>query len=176
MSLSRRSSAIAASAVLAASSILGLGASPASAASVTPSCAADAVLGITSATYHFMWDNATWFHDGPGGSVTGTVQTQRTISATISAGAEVSTDELVVAAKATVSSSATKSLVTTLGHTYTHTIPAADYGNLKYGGWGYSVSWTYEYRQSNCVIKVLQKGTGQVPTVAQGWYYYNTTS
>ena len=174
MSRSRRLRVIAGSVLLSVCSIVGFGALPASA--VTPSCAADAVLGITSSSYHFMWDGTTWFHDGPGGTVTGTVQAQRTLSATISAGAEVSVTDLVSTVKATVSGSATQTLTTSLGHTYTHTIPAKQFGNLKYGGWAYSVSWTYEYRLSNCVVKILQKGTGNVPTQAQGWYYYNTSS
>lgn len=174
MSPSRRLRTIAASVLLSVCSIVGFGALPA--AAVTPFCAADVVLAVTSANYHFMWDGTTWFHDGPGGQVTGMVQAQRTIGATISVGAEVSVTDLVTTVKASISGSATASLTTTLGHTYTHVIPANKYGNLKYGGWGYSVNWTYEYRQSNCVIKVLQRGTGTVPTVAQGWYYYNTSS
>ena len=174
MSRIRRLCVVAASVLASALAIVGFGAVPASA--VTPSCAADAVLGVTSASYHFMWDGVTWFHDGPGGVVTGTVQTQRTISATISYGAEVSVNDLISSVKATVSGSATRSVTTTLGHQYQHSIAANKYGNLKYGGWGYSVNWTYEYRQSNCTIKILQKGTGTVPTVATGWYYYATNS
>lgn len=176
MSGSRRLRLVSASILLSLCAAVGFGVAPASAATITPNCAADVVLAITSANYHFLWDGVTWFHDGPGGSVTGTVQRQRTISATISAGAEVSTDELVVAAKATVSSSVTKQMQTTLGHAYTHSIPSNKFGNLKYGGWGYSVGWTYEYRHSNCTITKIQTGTGTVPTVAQGWYYYNTNS
>src|SRR5262249_27732578 len=145
-----------------------------SADAIMPSCAADVLIGITSSRYVFMWDHATWWHDGPGGTVTGTVQTTREISASISYGASITLSELVASVQASVSSSATRSVSTTLGHTYTHTIPARMFGNLKYGAWGYSVSWVKEYRHSNCTITVLGRGTGTVPTVARGWYYYST--
>ena len=170
MSRTIRLGALAASVFIPASALMAFSAAPASA-----SCAADVVIGV-SGHYEFIWDGATWWHDGPGGTITGTVQVQRQVSATISYGADISINDLVSSVKASISGSATRSLTTTLGHTYTHTIPARDYGNLKYGAWGYSVSWVKEYRHSNCTITVLGRGTGTVPTVATGWYYYSTTS
>lgn len=181
MSRSKRFGVIAASALISVGALLGFNAVPAAAASnvgpaVTSSCAADVVIGITSSRYVFMWDHVTWWHDGPGGTVTGQVQVQRQISATISYGADITLNDLVSSVKVSISSSATRSTTTTLGHTYSHVIPANKFGNLKYGAWGYSVSWVKEYRHSNCTITVLGRGTGTVPTVAKGWYYYNTNS
>jgi hypothetical protein len=145
-------------------------------AAVTPSCAADVVIGITSSHYYLIWDGVTWFHDGPGGTVTGQVQRQAQVSATISYGADITLNDLVASVKASINSAATRSVTTTIGHSYTHSIPANKFGNLKYGAWGYSVGWVKEYRHSNCTITVLGRGTGRVPTKATGWYYYSTNS
>lgn len=170
MSRIKRLGALAASTLVPASALMAFGAAPASA-----SCASDVVIGV-SGHYVFIWDGATWWHDGPGGTISGTVQHQRQISATISYGADISVNDLVSSVKMSISGSATRSLTTTLGHTYTHVIPATKYGNLKYGAWGYAVNWVKEYRHSNCTITVLGRGTGTVPTVATGWYYYSTNS
>ncbi|HXR73538.1 hypothetical protein [Actinocrinis sp.] len=170
MSRSKRFGAVAASAVICASTLSAVNAAPASA-----SCAADVVVAV-SGRYVFLWDGTTWWHDGPGGTITGTVQVTRTISSTLSYGADITMSDLINSVKASISNAATKSVATTKGHTYTHSIPATKYGNLKYGAWGYSVTWKKEYRHSNCTISVLGQGTGTVPTVATGWYYYNTNS
>jgi hypothetical protein len=170
MSRAKRFGALVASTLISAGVLPAVSAQPASA-----SCAADVVISV-SGQYKFIWDGSTWWHDGPGGTITGTVQVQRQISATISYGADITINDLVSSVKASISGSATNSLTTTLGHTYTHTIPSTMYGNLKYGAWGYAVSWVKEYRHSDCTITVLGRGTGTVPTVATGWYYYSTTS
>lgn len=170
MSRAKRLGAIAASALVSATALSAFGAAPASA-----SCAADVVIGV-SGKYVFLWDGVTWWHDGPGGTITGQVQRTRTISSTISYGADITMSDLISSVKASISGSATNSVATTLGHTYTHAIPSNAYGNLKYGAWGYNVTWKKEYRHSNCTITVLGQGTGTVPTVATGWYYYSTSS
>jgi hypothetical protein len=177
MSRASRIGVIAASTLLSAGALVGFSAVPASAAPnpVTASCAADVVIGVTG-RYTFLWDRVTWFHDGPGGTITGHVEKQSQVAATISYGADISLSDLVSSVKASINKSATRSVTTTVGHTYQHTIPANKFGNLKYGAWGYSVSWVKEYRHSNCTITVLGRGTGTVPTVAVGWHYYNTNS
>ena len=58
---------------------------------------------------------------------------------TISYGADISLNDLVASVKASVSHSATRSVTTTVGHTYTHPVPANKFGNLKYGAWGYYI-------------------------------------
>lgn len=170
MSRTKRLCALAASTLIPTGALMAFGAAPASA-----SCASDVVIGV-SGHYTFIWDGATWWHDGPGGTISGTVQRQRQISASISYGADISVNDLVSSVKVSINASATRSLTTTLGHTYTHSIPSNKYGNLKYGAWGYTVNWVKEYRHSNCTITVLGRGTGTVPTVATGWYYYSTNS
>jgi hypothetical protein len=181
MSRTKRLGIIAASALMSVGALLGFSAIPASASpnfgpAVTSSCAADVVVGITSSHYYLIWDGVTWFHDGPGGMVTGHVERQAQVSATISYGADITLNDLVASVKASINNSATRSVTTTIGHSYSHSIPANKFGNLKYGAWGYAVSWVKEYRHSNCTITVLGRGTGRVPTKATGWYYYNTNS
>jgi hypothetical protein len=179
MSRTKRFGVIALSALLSVGAFLGFGGVAASAATSTPaaaaSCAADVVIGV-SGRYVFLWDRVTWYHDGPGGRVTGEVHTQRQVSATLSYGADISINELIAESKVTISRSVTKSVTTTTGHTYYHDIPAKKYGNLQYGAWGYAVSWVKEYRHSNCKITVLGRGTGTVPTVAVGWHYFTTNT
>jgi hypothetical protein len=123
-----------------------------------------------------MWDGTTWFKDGPGGSMTVSVTTTRTISASISAGAQISVSDLVSTAQLSITTTVTGSVTTTIGHSYTHAIPANEYGNMKYGSWGYYVHWEILYRHSNCTETVVQTGTGSVPTTAVGWEYYSTTT
>ena len=177
MSRRKRLGVAAATVLIAVGSLLGFGAGPASASPAAPaSCAADVIVGITSSRYVFMWDGVTWWHDGPGGTITGQVQRQRQVSATISYGADITLSDLISSVKATINKSATRSVTTTVGHTYSHNIPANKFGNLKYGAWGYSVSWVKDYRHTNCTITVQGRGTGTVPTVAVGWYYYNTNT
>lgn len=177
MSPTKRFGVIALTAVLSLGGLLGFGGGAASAATpaAVASCAADVVIGVTG-KYVFLWDQVTWYHDGPGGRVTGEVHTARQVSATISYGADISINELIAESKVSISRSVTKSVTTTTGHTYYHDIPANKFGNLRYGAWGYNVSWVKEYRHSNCTITVEGRGTGTVPTVAVGWYYWSTNS
>lgn len=127
---------------------------------------------IDSSQYVFYYDGHTWFRDGPGGTVSGSVTKATTISATISASATISIDALISDASATVSASVTKATTTTVGHTYTHNITAGKYGNMQYGVWGYNVRWSQWRMNSNCTTNELAKGTGTVPIQAQGWNYF----
>jgi len=176
MSRTRRLGVMAASVLVSLSALLGFTGAPALASPSAATCAADDILAITSSKYVFLWDQSTWFHDGPGGKVTGDVTRSRQISASISFGADISIGFLVEESKISITTAITTTVQTTLGHHYEHVIPATKFGNLKYGAWGYNVSWTDEYRHSNCTITVRQRGTGTVPTVAVGWYYFTTNS
>ena len=123
-----------------------------------------------------MWDGKTWLKDGPGGVVTADVQKTTTMSASISAGAEISVNELVADSKVTISASVTRTVTTTTGHHYSHSIPARKFGNLQYGAWAYRVSWSKWRQNGNCSVTKLAAGTGTVPTVAVGWKYFSTSS
>jgi hypothetical protein len=174
MSRSRRFAVIGASTVMAVGALL-LGAAPASAHSVTPnSCAPDAQDVVTSITHQvFMWDGVTWYKAGPGGTMEATITTSTTISATASVG--ISPSDLAGATQAIDTTARSSVTTTTTTKAYTHSVPPNEYGNLKYGSWGDFVHWEILYRHSDCTTSIVQTGTGNVPTVELGWYYFSTT-
>ena len=149
-----------------------LGATP----RVPQNCGYDVWSRIDSHQGFHMWDGKTWFKDGPGGTVTASVHRTSTMSASISAGAEISINELIADSKVSISASVTRTVSTTTGHTYTHSIPSGKYGNLQYGTWAYHVTWSKWRQNGNCTVTELAAGYGTVPTVAVGWKYFTTSS
>jgi hypothetical protein len=131
---------------------------------------------VDASRYVFFWDGITWFSDGPGGKVTGSITRTTRISATISVGAEISINELFADSKVTVSAAVTKEATTTTGHTYEHNIPANLYGNIEYGVLGYQLQWSRWHEDRGCRFTELDSGSGTVPTVAQRWRWFTTTS
>lgn len=129
----------------------------------------------TTSSYH-IGASGTYFKDGPGGTMTGSVTTATTVSVTgtVSAGATLS--GIVASAKVEVSASITSSTAITVGHTYSHTITSGKYGNMRYGSWGYKLNWEYRYMYSNCTSVAKSYGTAYAPTGAVGWRYWETTS
>jgi hypothetical protein len=127
---------------------------------------------IDAARYVFIWDGRTWYRDGPGGRVTGTVERRSDISATISVGATISIGFLVADSQVTVSAAVTRTASITTGHSYFHDIPARRFGNIEYGAWGYQVDWSQWREDRGCRFTELAAGTGMVPTVAVGWFYW----
>jgi hypothetical protein len=105
-------------------------------------CPAHNFSEIDASRYVFIWDKHTWFRDGPGGIITGTVQKQSQIAASISVGASISINDIIAESQVTVSVSVTKTVSTTKGHQYSHDIPANKFGNIEYGAWGYQVKWS----------------------------------
>ena len=126
-------------------------------------------------SYHLP-ASGTYFKDGPGGKITGSVTSSTTVSATgtVSAGASIS--GIVASAKVDVSASITKSVAITVGHSYEHNITSGKYGNMRYGSWGYKLAWKYKYIYSNCDTVTKSYGTAKVPTGAVGWRYWETSS
>jgi hypothetical protein len=131
---------------------------------------------IDASRYVLFWDGITWFSDGPGGVVTGSVTKTSRRSITISVGAEISINELFADSKVTVSAAVTKEATTTTGHSYKHDIPANLYGNLEFGVLGYQVQWSKWHETHGCQFIELDSGTGTVPTVGQRFHFYTTTS
>ena len=65
----------------------------------------------------------------------------------------------------------------TVGHTYTHEIPAKKYGHLQYGSWGHKVNWTkYKTSANRCGKVKIGAGTAKLPTREVGWRYWTTSS
>lgn len=136
------------------------------------SCPAQTYSQIDGSRYVFIWDKKTWFRSGPGGEVVGIVSKTSQINSEISVGASISIDALVEDSQVTISKSVTKIVSTTKGNEEIHTVPKGKYGNIEYGAWGYQVKWSKWQVYNNCTDKKIGHGTGMVPTVATGWYYW----
>lgn len=141
-------------------------------------CASDRgwYVDITSSSSYHLPAAGTYFKDGPGGTMTVSVQSSTTVSASMTATSEVSISDIVSSVKAQVSASAEKSQTITVGHTYSHSIPSGSYGNLQYGSWGYYVHWQHVFDNGNCTYSYGASGTAKVPTTAVGWKYWTTSS
>lgn len=153
-------------------------AAPAQAGAVQPrACSVSYDWVINSRTSHFMPAAGTSYKDGPGGSMTVSVLTASTISGTISGTAESDIGFLVAKAKISVSTSVTKSVTVTKGHSYTHAVATNKYGHMQYGTWGYSLKWT-EYINNGpaCLSHVYKQGTAVLPRTEVGWRYWETAS
>jgi hypothetical protein len=135
-------------------------------------CQANIWSRIDSSQYVFIWDGHTYFRDGPGGTMTVSVSVNSSISATITAGAKISVNELVADAEVTVSASITTSVGITVGHTYSRNITSGKYGNAQYGTWGYRLTWSQWERHNDCSLTELASGGGTAPTPAVGWQYW----
>jgi hypothetical protein len=131
---------------------------------------------ITSSSSYHMAAAGTSFKDGPGGTITGSVEKATTISATMTASSEVTISDIVSSVKAQVSASATRSDSVTVGHTYSHSIPSNMYGHIVYGSWGYNVGWQHVFDNGNCTYKYGDSGTAKVPSNEVGWRYWSTSS
>lgn len=155
-----------------AASLTGL--SPATAG--TQGCPTEYYYDITSNTGYHMWDGRTYFKDGPGGTITGSVTRTGTVTTSVSATGSYSVGGIVAQAKIEVSGSLTQSVAISVGHTYSRNITAGRYGNMKYGSWGQRVGWRYLVDKSDCKTYTISSGTAYIPTAAVGWRYWETTS
>lgn len=149
---------------------------PADADSTSPTGCPTGCYDITSQTSYHLWDGKTWWKDGFGGTVTGTVSSSSTVSSTATGSGSFTVGGIVAQAKIEVSPSVTNSTVTTTGHTYSHNITSNMYGNLRYGSWGYYVGWARYYDSASCTTTRVASGTAKVSSVAVGWRYYETSS
>lgn len=114
--------------------------------------------------------------DGPGGSMTGSVQNSTSVAATMTVGASAELGGVIAKAKVEVSASLTSSVGITIGHSYTHTITAGKYGNMQYGSWGQQVNWKKYKNNANCTTTTVASGTARIPSTSVGWKYWETTS
>jgi hypothetical protein len=163
--------ATALSSTVALTAIVGTG----TAVAAPRSCPPDVGVGITAHHSHFL-GSANKFKDGKGGTISVSVTKAGTLSASISAGAEVSVSDVIASAKVSVSSTITKSVAVTVGHTYSHNISSNKYGHAWYGTWGYSVDWEKTRDRANCTTEVLDRGTAILPIKEVGWRYWETSS
>lgn len=137
-------------------------------------CPGTVISEIDASRHVFIWDKKNWFFGGPGGKVSGSVTKTTHIGATISAGATISISDLISDASVTVSASVTRSDSTTLGHAYSHKVPAHKIGNIEYGALGYQLQWSQWQETANCRAHEIGQGSGMVPTVALGFHYWSS--
>ncbi|MFI9630495.1 hypothetical protein [Streptomyces sp. NPDC052042] len=124
---------------------------------------------------------ARWFgtsyKDGPGGTMTVTVQKSGKLGVEISGTVGASASVLLAEVKAEYSVKVVAEVGITVGHTYSHAIPAKKYGHLQYGSWGYKVNWVkYKTSADRCGKVKLGSGTAKLPTKEVGWRYWTTSS
>ncbi|MEU8503329.1 hypothetical protein AB0C40_01120 [Streptomyces brevispora] len=128
--------------------------------------------------YHVpSWWNGTSCKDGPGGSMRVSVEKAGKIGVEVSGTGEVSASVVVAEVKAEYSVKVVGEVGVTVGHTYTHGIPAKKYGHLQYGSWGCKVNWTKWKTSSDRCSKVkVSSGAAKLPTKEVGWRYWTTNS
>jgi hypothetical protein len=163
---------------LATAAVGAVAAAPAQAGAMRPrACSVSYDWGIDSQTSHFMGAAGASFKDGPGGSMTVSVNTASTLSGTVTGTTESQIGFILAKAKLTVSASVTKSVTITKGHQYSHNVSSNKYGHLQYGSWGYSIKWT-EYINNGpaCLSHVYKRGTATLPVKEVGWRYWETSS
>ncbi|MGC5008940.1 hypothetical protein [Streptomyces sp. DT203] len=128
--------------------------------------------------YHVpSWWNGTSYKDGPGGSMRVSVEKAGKIGVEVSGTAGVTASVILAEVKAEYSVKVVAEVGVTVGHTYTHDIPAKKYGHLQYGSWSHKVNWTkYKTSSDRCGKVKIGSGTAKLPTREVGWRYWSTSS
>ncbi|MFE7395181.1 hypothetical protein [Streptomyces sp. NPDC057557] len=128
--------------------------------------------------YHVpSWWNGTNFKDGPGGSMRVSVEKAGKIGVEVSGTGGVSASVVLAEVKAEFTAKVVLEVGVTVGHSYTHAIPAKKYGHMQYGSWGRKVSWAkYKTSSDRCSKVKIGSGTAKLPTNSTGWRYWETNS
>ncbi|MFN8074602.1 MAG: hypothetical protein U0Q15_04160 [Kineosporiaceae bacterium] len=112
------------------------------------------------------------FRSGPGGTVTGTKTGSGTTSFAVRAGAEAEAGMVLAKAKVSVDATLTVSHTESLSRTYTRSITAGKYGNMRWVNWGKRVTYAKYRTNSNCSRTTLATGVIDYPTDAEGFKYW----
>lgn len=139
--------------------------------------------GCETDTYYLLDASATrmpfkgipTYKDGPGGTLEVSRSYSGTVAYQVTAGAESEAGAVLAKAKVSISASLTKSNTTTSTHTYSHDIRPGMYGNVRYVSWGKKVNWVKKRRLFNCDSVVLARGTIKFPSLAEGWFYWQSS-
>jgi hypothetical protein len=116
------------------------------------------------------------FKNGPGGTVTTTRKTSKSVSYGVVAGAESEVGAVLAKAKVSISASLTKSNSTDVINTYSRKISPGKFGHLRYVSWGKRVAWVKKKERLDCSTYVVRRGVIRFPTKAEGWYYWETNN
>ncbi|MGA8210184.1 MAG: hypothetical protein WB441_14775 [Nocardioidaceae bacterium] len=131
--------------------------------------------GLTSSQVRIPFSGIPHFKNGPGGSVTATRSTSKSVSFQVTAGAESEVGAVLAKAKVSVSASLTRSQSTDVVVSYHHSIPAGKFGNLRYVSYGRKVNWKKYVFDGSCRQHQIGSGTIKFPTQSEGWYYWTTS-
>jgi hypothetical protein len=164
--------------------VLGLQASPASAATgegdeISPN-------SCPEVGWHYRVFNKQDLHipaglhykSGPGGTVSATVQ--HNLSATLGTSINTSVNGSLVVASAGVTFGINASVTSSISQTYTYSrnIAAGKYGNVQFGNWGWRMGLEKYYLASGCTVTSSYTGTvTKMPSAGSwGYRYWETNS
>lgn len=120
----------------------------------------------------------TRFIDGPGGSMTASVEREAEVLAYVETASErersVTTDDLVRSLRrAGVPHLEQRHMVLT-GHSYTREVSKGMYGNMWYRVFGYRIGWSSWSVLGTCRRIKVASGIANVPARVEGWRYWET--
>lgn len=167
-SLRRRALALLVGACLVLSG-LSATAPPASAA-----CGGDFFYTVQATSVRMPFKGMPIFKNGPGGTVTTSRSTSKSVSYGVVAGAESEVGAVLAKAKVSISASLTRTNSTSVVNTYSRKISRGKYGNLQYVSWAKRVTWQKKKERLDCSIDVRARGVIKFPTIKEGWYYWET--
>lgn len=116
------------------------------------------------------------FKDGPGGELTVSRTYSGTASLTVTAGAEAEAGVVLAKAKTSISAALTGSKTTSTDHKFRREIASGMYGNVRYVSWGKKVTYRKYRINANCSTTTLARGSMNIPSDSEGWYYWETSS
>ncbi|MFI6509538.1 hypothetical protein ACIBCT_18180 [Streptosporangium sp. NPDC050855] len=121
----------------------------------------------------------TRFIDGPGGTMTASVNRQHRVYAEMEIERErvgsVDRAELVRQFRNMLNPLVAEEYVVETGHEYTQEISDGKYGNLWYRVFGYRTAFTAWRRVYNCRVHRVAAGIANIPARVEGWRYWETS-
>ncbi|MEU4830238.1 hypothetical protein [Streptosporangium sp. NPDC023615] len=121
----------------------------------------------------------TRFIDGPGGTMTASVNRQHRVYAEMEVERErvntIDREELVRLFRNLVNPLVAEEYVVESGHEYTQEISEGKYGNLWYRVFGYRTGFTAWRRVHSCRVYKVAAGIASIPARVEGWRYWETS-
>ncbi|MBB5130810.1 hypothetical protein HNP84_000498 [Thermocatellispora tengchongensis] len=120
----------------------------------------------------------TRFIDGPGGTITATVERETRVYAEIEIEREQQPEltrrDIIRRFRLMINPLLAEEHVVRAGHQYTHEISKGKYGNLWYRVFGYRVGFTAWRQLGTCRLHRVTSGVASVPARVEGWKYWET--
>ncbi|MEV4160700.1 hypothetical protein [Nonomuraea dietziae] len=120
----------------------------------------------------------TRFIDGPGGSMTASVERESEVLAYVETGSErersLTTGDLVRSLRRAGVPHLEQRHMVLAGHSYTREISKGMYGNMWYRVFGYRIGWSSWSVLGSCRHIKVASGIANVPARVEGWRYWET--